>query len=171
MAGRPGARPPPDGAALRRRTLAIAWTTLALASLHFIDHVLRGYHVIEEGLDPSWNHSGWPFLPEVTPFTASLVGVYALLGVGIWLSSRNRVGAGYWVTVAVLLGALVVAVHFIGSRAETPAVIYRSWPDPVLGTVAVGDTLAVIASVVAMGVNAVLVGRRSGWRATRAPRP
>lgn len=91
MAGRPGTRPPPDGAALRRRTLVIAWTTLALASLHFIDHVVRGRHVIEAGLDPSWNHSGWPFLPEVTPFNASLVGVYGLLGSG----SGSAAGTGW----------------------------------------------------------------------------
>ena len=155
-----------DGGAVRRRMLLIAWTTVALATLHFVDHVIRGYRVIDHGLDPAWNHSGWPFLPEVTPFTASLVGVYGLLGVGIWLTGRGRVGARYWFIVAVLLGALVVSVHFLGARAETPEVIYRSWGDPVLGVAAVANTIAVIAAVLVMGVNAVLVARRSGWRAT-----
>ncbi len=157
-----------DGGALRRRMLLIAWITVGLATLHLIDHVIRGYRVIDHGLDPSWNHSGWPFLPEFTPFTASLVGVYGLLGVGIWLTGRGRAGARYWATVAVLLGALVVSVHFLGARAETPAVIYRSWGHPVLGVVAVANTVAVIAAVLAMGVNAVLVARRSGRRAKGA---
>jgi hypothetical protein len=151
-----------DDGALRRRTLLIAWVTVGLATLHFIDHVIRGYRVIDHGLDPSWNHSGWPFLPQFTPFTASLVGVYGLLGVGIWLTSHGRAGRRYWLTVAVLLGALVVSVHFLGAQAETPAVIYQSWGNPVLGAVAVANTIAVIASVLAMGVNAVLVARRSG---------
>lgn len=150
---------------LRRRTLLLAWITVAVATLHFLDHVIRGYYVIDHGLDPSWNHSGWPFLPQFTPFTASLIGVYGVLGVGIWLTSRSRVGARYWLVTALLLGALVVWVHFLGARAETPAVIYRSWGNPVAGVVAVVNTVAVIAAVLAMGLNAVVAGARSGWRA------
>ena len=164
MASRPGVRS--AGAAdVLRRTLFIAGVTVAVATLHFLDHVIRGYYVLDHGLDPSWNHSGWPFLPQVTPFTASLIGVYGMLGVGIWLTARGRVGAGFWLITALLLGALVVGVHFLGARAETPAVIYRSWADPVAGVVAVANTFAVIAAVFAMGVNAVVVGVRSGWRA------
>jgi hypothetical protein len=142
MASRPSTRSRGDADVLRRRTLLIAWITVAVATLHFADHVIRGYHVIDHGLDPSWNHSGWPFLPEVTPFTA-----------------------GYSLVTALLLGVLVVSVHFLGARAETPAVTYRSWGSPVVGAVAVGNTFAVIAAVLAMGVNAVVVGIRSGWRA------
>ncbi len=165
MASRPSVRSGAAADVLRRRTLLIAWVTVAVATLHFVDHVIRGYYVIDHGLDPSWNHSGWPFLPEVTPFTASLVGVYGVLGVGIWATTRGRVGAGYWSVTALLLGVLVVSVHFLGARAETPAVIYRSWGSPVAGAVAVVDTFAVIAVVLAMGLNAVVVGIRSGWRA------
>ena len=165
MASGPRVRSGATADVRRRRTLLLAWVTVALATLHFLDHVIRGYHVIDHGLDPSWNHSGWPFLPQFTPFTASLIGVYGLLGVGIWLTSRGRVGAGYWLTTALLLGALVVWVHFVGAQAESPAVIYRSWGSPVAGVAAVVNTLAVIAAVLAMGVNAVVVGLRSGWRA------
>jgi len=60
---------------------------------------------------------------------------------------------------------LVVTVHFLGARAETPAVIYRSWGSHVAGAVAVVDTFAVIAAVLVLGLNAVVVGVRSGWRA------
>ena len=162
MAARPSM--PSGGIAdrLRRRTLLLAWITVAVATLHFLDHVIRGYYVIDHGLDPAWNHSGWPFLPEFTPFTASLIGVYGVLGAGIWLTSRGRAGAGYWLTTALLLGALVVWVHFVGARAETLAVIYRSWGNPVAGALAVVDTLAVVAAVLAMAVNAVVLARRSG---------
>src|SRR3712207_313828 len=122
MAPQPTSRAARTGSVLRRRTLLIAWITLALAALPFIDHAVRGDYMIDHGLDPSWNHSGWPFLPEFTPFTTSLFGVCGLLGVGIWLTYRGRVGAGYWLATAVLLGALVVWVHFLGPQAETPAV-------------------------------------------------
>ena len=169
MAPRPTIRAAPTGDVLRRRMLLVAWITLALAALHFIDHAVRGYYVIDHGLDPSWNHSGWPFLPEFTPFTASLFGVCGLLGVGLWLTYRGRVGAGYWLATAVLLGALVVWVHFLGPQAETPTVIYRSWDNPVPGVLAVVNTIAVIAAVLAMGINAALVARRSGWRAAGPP--
>ena len=162
MSSRPSVRSGGAADVLRRRTLIIAWVTVALATLHFVDHVIRGYHVIAHGLDPSWNHSGWPFLPQFTPFTASLIGVYGVLAVGIWSTVRRRVGAGYWLVTAVLLGALVVWVHFVGARAETPAVIYRSWGSPVAGVLAVTNTFAVVTAVFAMGVNAVLVGVRSG---------
>ena len=165
MASRPSVRSGGAADVRRRRTLLIAWVTVAVATLHFLDHVIRGYYVIDHGLDPSWNHSGWPFLPQFTPFTASLIGVYGVLGVGIWLTTRGRVGAGYWLMTALLLGALVVWVHFLGAQAETPAVIYRSWGDPVAGVVAVVNTVAVLAAVLAMGVNAVVVGVRSGWQA------
>ena len=168
MVQQPSTRTGRSADALRRRTLLIAWVTVAVATLHFLDHVIRGYYVIDHGLDPSWNHSGWPFLPEVTPFTASLVGVYGLLGTGIWLTSRGRAGARYWLATAVVLGALVTFVHFLGSQAETPGVIYRSWGNPVAGIVAVIHTIAVLAAVLAMGVNAVLLARRSGRRAAEA---
>ncbi len=156
----------PPQPVLRRRLLVIAWVVLGLAALHFVDHVIRGYYVINQGLDPTWNHSGWPFLPEFTPFSASLIGVSGLLGAGIWLTARGTVWARYWLVTAILLGALVVAVHFIGAQAETPAVIYNSWPNPVAGLLAVANTIAVMAALLLMGVNAVLVGRSSGWRPT-----
>ena len=43
--------------------------------------------------------------------------------------------------------------------------IYRSWGSRVAGVVAVTSTFPVVTAVFAMGVNAVLVGVRSGWQA------
>lgn len=50
--------------ALRRRLLygTVILTTLGL--LHHADHVIRGNLVVENGLNPDWNHSGWPFQDE-----------------------------------------------------------------------------------------------------------
>lgn len=33
----------------------------SLALLHFVDHAIRGELVVYRGLNPKWNHSGWPF--------------------------------------------------------------------------------------------------------------
>jgi hypothetical protein len=44
-------------------------------------------------------------------------------------------------------------------------VIHRSRGSHVPGAVAVVDTFAVIAAVLVLGLNAVVVGVRSGWRA------
>jgi len=154
---------------LRRRLLAIAWVVLGLAALHFVDHVIRGYAVLHRGLDPAWNHSGWPFLPEVTPFTASLIGVSAVLGAGIWLTTIGKAWARYWLVTAILLEALVVSVHFLGARAETPTVIYRSWASPLLGILAVANTFAIIAALLVMAINAALTGRASHWTPINGP--
>lgn len=150
----------------RRRMLAIAWITVVPGTLHFTDHAIRGYLVVDRGLDPAWNHSGWPFQPQFTPFTGSLIVVYGLLGIGIWLTTRRRLGAGYWLVTAVLIGAVVVWAHLLGSQAETPGVIYRSWGNPLLGTAAIVNTAAVVATLLVMGTNAMLIGRGSSWRPT-----
>lgn len=149
-------------AALRRMSL-IAWIAVGLGTLHFADHAFRGYLVVEEGLDATWNHSGWPFQPRFTPFTGSLIAVYGLVGVGLWLTARRRAGAGYWLVTAVVLGSVVVWAHVLGSQAETPEVIYRTWGNPLPGILAVVNTASVVSTLVAMGTYAVLVGRRWGW--------
>jgi hypothetical protein len=48
-------------ALLGDRSSKLLATAFALAIIHHIDHVLRA------------DHSGWPFRPEVTPFTFSLL--------------------------------------------------------------------------------------------------
>src|SRR5262249_23945186 len=48
-------------AELRRRTTRIAWVVIILATAHFVDHAVRGRLVHSRGLNPLWDHSGWPF--------------------------------------------------------------------------------------------------------------
>jgi len=80
------------------------WVLLAVAALaflHHVDHVLRA------------DNSGWPFTPDVTPFTISLL-VYPILLLDFLLLRRRpwvRVGL-----VAVLFAALQVDRSSSGHR-------------------------------------------------------
>ena len=159
-------RPPAPGrsSADRRSLLAVGSATTALAGLHFADHVLRGRQVDHAHLDPTWDHSGWPFTSSVTPFTVSLVVVSLVLVGGLLLTARGKAWAGYWLGASVVLGVIVTVVHFVPTaNQESPAVIYGSWPGrPVVGALAVANTFAIVGLLVLMGVTAVHVHRRSG---------
>ena len=85
---------------------------VALALLHHIDHVLRA------------DNSGWPFTPDVTPFTISLV-VYPIFLLD-FLLLRERV----WVRVG-LVAILFVALLMVHAVFEPPAQQYGTWADGV----------------------------------------
>ena len=87
------------------------WLLLAVAALafaHHLDHVLRA------------DNSGWPFTPEVTPFTISLL-VYPILVLDFLLLRRRP-----WVRVALVAG-LFVALQVAHIVYEPPADQYGTW--------------------------------------------
>lgn len=81
--------------------------TLPFGILHHIDHVLRV------------DHSGWPFTPEVTPFTYSLL-IYPILGFAFWAKKHPwwRVAAMSFVAFFVLFAHILV---------EPPQQVYYTW--------------------------------------------
>lgn len=79
----------------------------ALAILHHVDHVLRV------------DHSGWPFLPDVTPFTFSLVIYPVFLSVFLLRSKPQYRVAG---TALLFLFSL-----FAHAFLETPRDQYHTW--------------------------------------------
>jgi hypothetical protein len=118
---------------------------------------------VDRGLDPVWNHSGYPFQSRFSPFTISLIVVYGLLLTGIAFTVRGRLWAGYWLATSVVLGAIVTQVHFVpGPSTESPRVIIDTYGGPAAGIPAVIVTLAIVASLVVMGAQAVWVRRASG---------
>jgi hypothetical protein len=151
----------PRDAAFKGRMIWVAVAVTVLATAHFADHVIRGRLVHSRGLDPAWNHSGWPFEDRVSPFTVSLVVVYGLLLTGIALTRQGRLWAGYWLATAIVLGGIVTFVHFLGSRAETPAVILASYDNPAAGIPAVFVTFAILLSLIVMALTAIDVARKS----------
>jgi hypothetical protein len=138
------ARARPVGTKLRTRLLFAAAGVAIFAVLHHVDHVIRG------------NHSGWPFQEAVTPFTFSLL-IYALLLPGLYLSSRGRLMAGYWLFTAMAGLALVVWVHFVPTADyEAPMEdIYAVYGSALLGLLALVVLAGLVSSLVTLVVMAI----------------
>ena len=81
---------------------------VALAVLHHLDHMLRA------------DNSGWPFTPDVTPFTISLL-VYPIFVLD-FLLLRDRP----WVRVG-LVAVLFVALQVTHAIVEPPTDQYGTW--------------------------------------------
>ena len=96
--------------ALSRRSAGLLILTILVGLAHHADHVLRV------------DHSGWPFRPEVTPFTYSLAAypilLFALLGPArlIWLR---------WA----LLAAGTAFTLWAHTQVETPWMQYVMWAE------------------------------------------
>lgn len=95
---------------LSTRTRRLIAATLVVGLFHHLDHVLRV------------DHSGWPFRPEVTPFTYSLAAypilLFVLLGPFGWRWLR--------------LGVLAAATGFTlwaHTQVETPWMQYVMWAE------------------------------------------
>ena len=109
-------------ASLRERFTLGEWMLLgvvALAFLHHLDHVLRA------------DNSGWPFTPDLTPFTISLL-VYPIFALD-FLLLRHRP----WIRVG-LVAVLFVALQVTHAIVEPPADQYGTWAN---GTSAVPHAL------------------------------
>lgn len=163
-----GRRAPSDEDALRRRFLLLAGVLAVLALLHFVDHVVRGELVITRGLDPDWNHSGWPFHPDGDDpyiFTGAFVVVASLLSVGILGTLRGRLWAGYWLATSIFLAALLVFVHFVGfeeGNAETPSIIAMSHDSSVGAVLALIDLFGLFVLLAALAFHSIRARQLSG---------
>ena len=174
MRSTPTAGPDEEIDRLRRMLVVLASIVGAAAALHLADHVVRGELVDDHNLIPEWNHSGWPFRKDVTPFTASLVIPLVFLA-GVVLTQRRRLWARFWLVWSVIAGAVVVAVHVVpGPRTETMGVIYRSYVrggvGPVAGAIAV---MIVVVIVVGLGglISVALRARRRSVSTVPIPEP
>ncbi len=138
------ARARPVRTKLRTWLLVAAAGVAIFAVLHHVDHVVRG------------NHSGWPFQEAVTPFTFSLL-IYALLLPGLYLSSKGRLMAGYWLFTAMVGLALVVWVHFVPTADyEAPIEdIYAVYGGVLSGLLALVVLAGLVLSLVALVVVAI----------------
>ena len=158
-ARRDGLRPP------SRRSKVLLEITLILGAIHLIDHVLRA------------DHSGWPFLDEVTPFTFFAVAVLPVILFAHFDRSRPWLRFG-------LVVFLLVAVLFAHFFLETPGDQYGVWAtnastepyavgrpnlldveSPALGVLATVEAALLNISLLASSVSLFVDARRAGARA------
>ncbi|CAN5690065.1 hypothetical protein BH23PAT2_BH23PAT2_09450 [soil metagenome] len=81
---------------------------IILGTIHFIDHIMR------------FDHSGWPFKPDVSPFTFIVPFVYILIAVAWIAHSKPKLR----LFAAGLLALLTILAH---SLIEPPSQIYKMW--------------------------------------------
>lgn len=89
-----------------RKVFVYTACLLVIGLLHHADHILR------------YDHSGWPFRPEITPFTFSLL-VYPAIA-SLFLIRKKA----YRVSVAIVLAILLIGVHVF---LETPLDQFHTW--------------------------------------------
>lgn len=129
-------------------TALLLITTIAVGLLHHVDHVLRV------------DHSGWPFRPDVNPFTYSLIAYPVLLYA--LLSSLSQ----FWFRwVGLAIGTCFTL--YAHTLIETPQMQYAMWAynrslEPQLWDIrnlcgVQSGTLGLVAVVVAMTLNVLLV--------------
>ena len=165
MKSRPSAGPGKDYETDRIRQMLVVLGSIvgAAAALHLADHVVRGELVDDHNLIPEWNHSGWPFREDVTPFTPSLVIPLVFLA-GVVLTQRRRLWARFWLAWSIIAGVVVVAVHIVpGPRTETMGVIYRSYDRGGVGPVA-GALAVLIVVVIVVGLGGLIAVALRAWR-------
>jgi hypothetical protein len=133
-------------ASLRERFTLGEWMLLgvvALAFLHHLDHVLRA------------DNSGWPFTPDITPFTISLL-VYPIFALD-FLLLRDRP----WVRVG-LVAVLFVALQVTHAIVEPPADQYGTWANGIsavphaLGQPNLLDTASPVLGALSVAVSGLL---------------
>ena len=133
----------------RAERLTIVTATLGM--LHHVDHVLR------------FDHSGWPFRPDVSPFTFSLL-VYPIIAAILLL--KNRPWAR--VVLALILFLFATLAHIF---LETPVDQYDTWahrPDVNLPNVR-SELLGWLAGVVTVALSAsALLTVIAYWKEARS---
>lgn len=128
-------RPTADQSTGSHRLYLFAAVTTLLGAVHHLDHLVRG------------NHVGWPVTPEVTPFTYSLA-IYPLVAISLSLTLTDRVDTGYWAWFFAASTGTLAYFHVSPWAVEPPQDVVLPYGNPVVGYLAFGVLLALIASAV-----------------------
>ena len=118
-----------------RRLYALILIALVLALGHHLDHIIRG------------NHVGWPLTGEVNAFTFSLI-IYPLILTGLALSRAGVIGPGTWVFLSGGGAIFLTVIHFGPWAIEPPGDIIGPYDPPLIGWLAFGWLLALIAVLI-----------------------
>jgi hypothetical protein len=123
---------------------------------HHIDHVIRG------------NHVGWPVSDEVNAFTYSLA-IYPVILLGVLLYRSGRVGPGFWIFLSAGGALFLGFIHFGPVAVEPPQEIIDLYEPRILGYLAFGWLLLLLAVLAGTSVYEFVLWRRR--RTARSSRP
>lgn len=135
---------PTNDTSLTRAFYVFVLVPTMLGAAHHIDHIIRG------------NHVGWPLTPEVNPFTYSLA-IYPLLAISLYLTLTRRVEARYWAGFFAFSAGMLAYFHISPWAVEPPQDVMVPYANPVVGYLAFGIVLALIASVVIGSVYGIVL--------------
>ncbi|WP_380678388.1 hypothetical protein [Salinigranum sp. GCM10025319] len=139
---------PTTGTTLTRTFYLFVLVPTVLGAAHHVDHVVRG------------NHVGWPITSDVNAFTYSLA-IYPLLAISLYLTLTRRVEAGYWAGFFAFSAGMLAYFHVSPWAVEPPQDVMVPYANPVVGSLAFGIVLALIASVVVGSVYAAALWYRN----------
>lgn len=125
---------PTDETSLTRLFYLFMFVPMVLGAGHHFDHIIRG------------NHIGWPLTPEVNAFTYSLA-IYPLFAVSLYLTLTRRVEARYWAGFFAFSAGMLAYFHISPWAIEPPRDVIVPYANPIIGYLAFGLLLALIASV------------------------
>ncbi|TKB74716.1 MAG: hypothetical protein E8D45_08345 [Nitrospira sp.] len=112
-----------------------------LNALHTVDHVLRGdFH--------------WPLDAQSIVFVAITVTINVVLGVGLWLSGKGRLGWRFWAVTGAIGLAFGWFSHFSPFTDQPPMRIYGAYQSATAGGLAVALLVLLMLTVLATTVYA-----------------
>jgi hypothetical protein len=120
-----------------------------LGAAHHVDHIIRG------------NHVGWPITPEINAFTYSLA-IYPLLAISLYLTLTRRVEARYWAGFFAFSAGMLAYFHVSPWAVEPPRDVMLPYDNLLVGYLAFGIVLALIASVLVGSAYGAVLWHRNG---------
>jgi Na+/phosphate symporter len=130
-----------------RRLALLIVSALVLSVGHHLDHVIRG------------NHVGWPVTSQLNAFSASLI-IYPLILGGLALTFAGRMGPRGWAFLSGGGAIFLAVIHFGPWAVEPPEDIISMYDSPLLGWLAFGWLLALVATLVVATLYEIRLWRR-----------
>jgi len=107
----------------------------ALSFGHTADHIYRG-------------DLRWPLTLESTPFIALNMAIYAIIGVGLYLYLKSRVGPLFWAFVAGAGVAVLWLAHLSPFTDQPPQYILRAYESATAGWLALTCLVALMLALI-----------------------
>ena len=120
-------------------TLVVLATIFSLG--HTADHVARG-------------DLRWPLTLESVPFIVISLVIYAIIGFGLYLYLKNKVGPRFWAIVAGIGVAFGWLAHFSPFTDQPPQYILRAYESAAAGWLALGCLVALMLVLITAAIYA-----------------